>query len=65
VARLIQQKLADGARDKGIAGLYAYTTPENQAMIGLFHRLPYRVKTRVEDGMLVLACQFDEPASNE
>ncbi|WP_419658751.1 Cat3: 4-hydroxybutyrate CoA-transferase [Desulfosarcina variabilis str. Montpellier] len=65
VARLIQQKLAMGARDKGIAGLLAYTSPENQGMIGLFHGLPYRVKTRVEDEMLVLTCRFDEPAADE
>jgi acyl-CoA hydrolase/RimJ/RimL family protein N-acetyltransferase len=65
LARLIQQKLAEGARDKGIAGLYAYTAPENQAMIHLFHHLPYRIKTRVEDEMLVLNCLFDEPASTE
>ena len=65
VAKLIQQKLAEGARDKGIAGLYAYTDPENKAMIGLFNCLPYHIKTRVEDEMLVLTCRFDEPASSE
>ena len=63
LGRSIQQKLAQGARDKGIAGLYAYTDPENQAMIGLFNGLPYQVATRTEDEMLVLSCRFDEPAA--
>ena len=65
VGRLIQKKLAEGAKDKGIAGLYAYTTPDNQAMIRLFGSLPYRIKPSVEDEMLVLSCRFDEPASPE
>ncbi len=65
VGRMIQQKLAEGARDKGIAGLYAYTDPENNAMIALFQCLPYRIKTSVEDDMLVLTCRFDEPASGD
>ncbi len=63
LGRLIQQKLAQGAKDKGIAGLYAYTDPDNQAMIGLFNALPYSVKTRTEDEMLVLGCRFDEPVA--
>jgi acyl-CoA hydrolase/RimJ/RimL family protein N-acetyltransferase len=60
---LIQEKLAEGARSNGIAGLYAYTAPENQGMIRLFEKLPYRIETGKEDEMLVLRCRFDDPAT--
>jgi L-amino acid N-acyltransferase YncA len=55
--------LAKAARGNGIAGLIAYTQPQNQGMIKLFHRLPYKIQTGFEDEMLVLSCRFDEPAS--
>ncbi|BBO90780.1 hypothetical protein DSCOOX_39600 [Desulfosarcina ovata subsp. ovata] len=61
LGRRIQEKLAEGARDKGIAGLYAYTDPDNEAMIHLFEALPYRVDRKMEADMLVLSCRFDEP----
>ena len=61
LARRILNKLYEGARDNGIAGFTAYTTPENQAMIRLFNTLPVRVTTAMEDGMLVLSCRFDDP----
>ena len=51
-----------GRGEKGVAGLLAYTSPDNKAMIGLFHHLPYRIKTHLEDEMLTLTCRFDEPA---
>ncbi|WP_306304009.1 GNAT family N-acetyltransferase [Desulfosarcina cetonica] len=60
---LIQKKLAEGARDKGIAGLFAYTDPDNPAMIRLFEKLPYRIEHKMADEMLMLSCRFDEPAS--
>ena len=59
---LIQEKLAEGARGNGIAGLFAYTAPENQGMIRLFEKLPYRIETGEQEEMLVLRCRFDEPA---
>ena len=59
-------KRCQAAFDKGIAGLFAYTSLENKAMIGLFKTLPSQVKQSFEDDMVVLRCRFDEPrADNE
>lgn len=55
------KKLADNAREKGISGLTAYTTPQNQRMINLFKSLPYKVNTSLEEDMLYLSCRFEEP----
>jgi acyl-CoA hydrolase/L-amino acid N-acyltransferase YncA len=62
LGKLFLRKLADAARESGIAGLIAYTFPTNQAMINLFKTLPYKVKKQLEDGELVLSCRFDELA---
>jgi acyl-CoA hydrolase/RimJ/RimL family protein N-acetyltransferase len=62
LASVIQAKLAQAARDAGISGLVAYTTPHNQNMIRLFKRLPYKVHTQFDGDMLVLVARFDEPA---
>jgi ribosomal protein S18 acetylase RimI-like enzyme len=53
--------LADAARENGIAGLVAYTNPNNQGMIRLFRSLPYKVHTTFEADMVHLSCRFDEP----
>lgn len=53
-------KLAEAARSNGISGLMAYTVPSNKAMINLFKKLPYRVKTVFEDDAIVLSCKFNE-----
>ena len=60
LGRLFLGKLADAARESGLAGLMAYTFPSNQAMISLFKTLPYKVNKRLEDGELILTCRFDE-----
>ena len=62
LSKLMLRKLSEAARDNGISGLVAYTLPQNQAMIGLFKKLPYKVKTVYEDDLLLLSCKFDEPA---
>jgi RimJ/RimL family protein N-acetyltransferase len=62
LGRLFLQKLADTARESGVAGLIAYTFPTNTGMIALFKTLPYQVKKQLEDGELVLTCRFDELA---
>ena len=62
LSSLIIRKLADAARENGISGLTAYTHPNNQRMIKLFHSLPYQVNTSYEEDLLVLNCKFDEPA---
>lgn len=62
LGRLFLQKLAEVARESGIAGLMAYTFPTNAPMIALFKTLPYKVTKQLEDGELVLTCRFDELA---
>jgi RimJ/RimL family protein N-acetyltransferase len=62
IARRILRKLADSARERGISGLMAYTTPSNQAMIRLFKTLPYKVKSDFDGEGVSLTCRFDELA---
>ena len=61
LGRILMEKLTRAARENGITGLMAYTSPGNQAMINLFNALPYRIKTFYDGDMLLLSCRFDEP----
>ncbi len=61
LGKLLMQRLADAARENGIAGLYAYTTAHNKGMIALFDVLNCKVTTKLEGDMLYLSCRFDEP----
>lgn len=61
LAKKLQKKLAEAARDNGIKGLIAYTSPENKSMKKLFHDLEYKVYSDYEDDMLILYCYFSEP----
>ena len=60
LGKIFLKKLASAAREHGIAGLVAYTAPHNQAMIGLFKTLPYKIKTSFDGEALSLSCRFDE-----
>jgi acyl-CoA hydrolase/GNAT superfamily N-acetyltransferase len=60
LGKLFIRKLARAARDNGISGLVAYTSPQNKAMIALFKTLPYKVKTTFDGDSLKLNCRFDE-----
>ncbi len=62
IGKILMKKLAEAARENGIAGLMAYTSPQNQGMIRLFKTLPYKVRTSFDEDMVVLSCRFDEPA---
>lgn len=62
LGRLFIKKLAAVARENGISGLIAVTNPGNRAMINLFKSLPYKVKSSLEDGDMVLTCRFSELA---
>lgn len=62
LGRRILRKLADSARENGVAGLMAYTSPNNRGMIGLFKTLPYKVKTSFDGEGLAMQCRFDELA---
>ena len=55
------RKLAEAARENGISGLFAITSPQNQRMIKLFKTLPYKVVSVLGDDLL-LNCRFDDPA---
>ncbi len=61
IAARLQQKIVDAARHNGIAGLYAMTFPDNNSMIKLFKRLPYKISNRFEDGALIMEASFSEP----
>jgi GNAT superfamily N-acetyltransferase len=60
LGRILMKKLAEAARENGISGIFAVTTPTNQGMIRLFKSLPYKVKTSFEDDMVVLSCKFSD-----
>ncbi|MBU0987594.1 MAG: GNAT family N-acetyltransferase, partial [Proteobacteria bacterium] len=60
LGKILIRKLAEAARENGIAGLTAYTLPGNQGMIKLFKTLPYKVKTFYDGDIIELSCKFDE-----
>jgi acyl-CoA hydrolase/GNAT superfamily N-acetyltransferase len=60
LGKIFLRKLAGAAREHGIAGLMAYTSPSNQAMIQLFRSLPYKIRTQFDGTALSLSCRFDE-----
>jgi acyl-CoA hydrolase/RimJ/RimL family protein N-acetyltransferase len=62
LGKLFLRILARAARENGISGLVAYTSPKNKAMINLFKTLPYKVTTSFDGDSLMLKCRFDEMA---
>ena len=60
LGRILMRKLSEAARENRIAGLVAYTLPQNQAMIRLFKSLPYKTTTFFDGDTLSLTCRFDE-----
>jgi acyl-CoA hydrolase/GNAT superfamily N-acetyltransferase len=63
LSTVILKKLATAARENGISGFLAYTTPENQGMIKLFNKLPYHITTAIQEDLLALSSKFDDPVS--
>jgi acyl-CoA hydrolase len=63
LGKILIHKLAMAARENGIFGLFAYTSPQNLGMVKLFKTLPYKVKTHFDRDLLTLSCRFDEPES--
>jgi acyl-CoA hydrolase/GNAT superfamily N-acetyltransferase len=61
LGKILLEKLAAAARDNGIAGLIAYTSPRNKGMIKLFKSLPYKIDSFFEGELLTLKCMFDQP----
>ncbi len=65
IAQILQAKLATAAKDNGIKGLIAYTSPQNKGMIRLFNKLPYSISSEKDDDMIILNCLFEEPVDKE
>jgi acyl-CoA hydrolase/GNAT superfamily N-acetyltransferase len=61
LGKVLLRKLESAAREHGIAGFFAYTSAQNQGMIRLFKRLPYKVTTIFDGDMVTLRCSFSEP----
>ncbi len=59
LGKRLLEKLAQAARENGISGLMAYTSPTNRGMIRLFKTLPYRIETQVDGDVVVLRCWFE------
>jgi acyl-CoA hydrolase/N-acetylglutamate synthase-like GNAT family acetyltransferase len=64
LGKILIRKLESAARGNGIAGFFAYTSTQNQGMIRLFKRLPYKVTTAFDGDMVTLRCNFSEPLKN-
>ena len=64
LGKILMKKLGQAARENGISGLTAMTSPRNHGMINLFKSLPYEVKTLLEEGDLVLTCKFEDRKGN-
>jgi GNAT superfamily N-acetyltransferase len=60
LGKILLKKLFMAARENGIAGLVAYTSPWNKGMINLFNTLPFKTKTFFDGDMLSLTCRFDD-----
>jgi acyl-CoA hydrolase/GNAT superfamily N-acetyltransferase len=56
--RILIRKLAEAARDLGIKGLFAITSPGNTKMVKLFKTLPYKITSELDEDIL-LKCLFE------
>jgi ribosomal protein S18 acetylase RimI-like enzyme len=59
IASVILEKITEAAREQGFTGLVAYTRSTNMGMIKLFKKLPYKIETTIEAGIIVLKCSFE------
>ncbi|MFP4476479.1 MAG: GNAT family N-acetyltransferase [Desulfatibacillaceae bacterium] len=62
IGKILMEKLVEQARENGIQGLYAYTSPGNKAMVKLFKTLPYEVVTRFDGDLFIMESHFSQPA---
>ena len=58
LGRILIRKLAEAARDQGIKGLFAITSPGNTKMVKLFKTLPYKITSELNEDIL-LKCLLD------
>lgn len=61
IAYVILNKLYEAALANGIDGFTAYTAPGNRGMIKLFNKLPCKVRSVMDDGVVILSCRFNVP----
>jgi acyl-CoA hydrolase/RimJ/RimL family protein N-acetyltransferase len=59
ISTLIQEKLLAAAREHGIRGFVAFTSLENRAMISLFQKLPFPIKTLQDADGVTMEARFD------
>jgi acyl-CoA hydrolase/ribosomal protein S18 acetylase RimI-like enzyme len=64
LGKMLMKKLCQAARENGIAGLIAYVSHRNTAMVRLFNSLSYKVQTLYDGDLLELSCRFDEPVAS-
>jgi acyl-CoA hydrolase/RimJ/RimL family protein N-acetyltransferase len=64
LAGALQRKVVDAALENGLSGLVAITRAANHSMIRLFKKLPYEVTVSYDDGLVVLKCNFGQPADH-
>jgi RimJ/RimL family protein N-acetyltransferase len=60
IAKVIQRKLVEAAKENSIIGFVAYTSMGNTPMKHLFNSLPCPVKATREDNLVRMVCRFDE-----
>ena len=60
IASVLLEKIAEAARETGTTSLVAYMLSTNKGMIKLFNKLPFKVETKLEEGMLILRCNFEK-----
>lgn len=58
LGKILIRKLAQAAQENGIAGLFAYTAPENQGMVRLFKSLPFETRSAFKEDLIYLHCRF-------
>lgn len=61
LGRIIQSKLAETAREKGIRGLVAYLSSKNTGMIKLFNSLPYKMNVKLDSDLAIMTAYFEDP----
>ncbi len=60
LAKILMDKLYHAAIENGIEGFMAFTAPSNKGMINLFKTLPCKIKSGIEEDMIVLNSRFSE-----
>ncbi len=59
IGTLMLEYLAAAARSHGIDGFTASVLPQNHAMLGVFKRAGFTVKTRFDDGVIAVDLEID------